>query len=120
MLYNIDLCNIIISLFLVSIFFSLFFNELMNSTFAQEDTVKMRFRVILLMTHPEAQEIIQKLKAGTDFSELARQYSIGPSKEEGGDVGYFAPGEMMEELNAIAINLKVGNLQLLRNFEQKW
>lgn len=69
----------------------------------------MRISIILVKTKPEAQKILQKLGAGADFAELARQYSIGPGKKEGGDVGYFAPGSMMEELNAVALNLKIGD-----------
>ncbi len=69
---------------------------------------KMCISVILVKAKTEAQEILQKLDAGTDFAELARQYSIVPGKEKGGDLGYFAPGDMMEELDDVAVKLKVG------------
>jgi tetratricopeptide (TPR) repeat protein/DNA-directed RNA polymerase subunit RPC12/RpoP len=72
------------------------------------ETTKMHIRAILVKTKTEAQEILQKLNSGANFSELAKQYSIGPGKEKGGDLGYFAPGDMMKELNDVAVKLKVG------------
>ncbi len=68
----------------------------------------MRISAILVKAKPEAQKILLKLESGADFAELARNHSIGPGKEEGGDIGYFAPGDLMEELKAVAVNLKIG------------
>jgi len=73
-----------------------------------DDTLKMRISIILIKTKPEAQQILQKLDAGIDFIELASQHSIGPGKEQGGDLGYFAPGDMMEKLNDVVVHLKIG------------
>ncbi len=39
-------------------------------------------------------EILDKLKGGTDFQNLAKQYSQGPAAQEGGDVGYLAGEEL--------------------------
>jgi tetratricopeptide (TPR) repeat protein len=69
---------------------------------------KMRISVILVKTKTEAQEFLQKLDAGADFAELAKRYSVGPGKDKKGDLGYFAPGDMMKELNDVAVELKVG------------
>jgi tetratricopeptide (TPR) repeat protein len=73
-----------------------------------DEKTKMHISAILVKTKTEAQEILQKLNSGANFSELAKQYSIGPGKEKGGDLGYFAPGDMMKELNDVAVKLKVG------------
>jgi len=78
------------------------------SVFAQEDKVKMKISVILVETETEAQKILKKLGEGADFAKLASQHSIGPNREKGGNLGYIAPGYLMEELNAIALNLKIG------------
>ena len=64
--------------------------------------------MILVKSKNIAQEILQKLEDGVDFAELARQQSVGPGKDKGGDLGYFAPGDMMEELDDVAVKLKVG------------
>ncbi|MDR3296074.1 MAG: peptidylprolyl isomerase [Clostridiales Family XIII bacterium] len=37
----------------------------------------------------KAEQILEKAKAGDDFSELAKEYSDDTSAESGGDVGYF-------------------------------
>ncbi len=63
---------------------------------------------ILVETRTEAEKILQQLNEGFNFGEMARQHSIGPGKEEGGDIGYFAQGEMMEELDSTAVKLQVG------------
>ncbi len=39
-------------------------------------------------------EILDKLKGGADFQSLAKQYSMGPAAQEGGDLGYLAADEL--------------------------
>lgn len=56
----------------------------------------------------KAEEIIEKLKNGEDFSKLAKEYSDDEgSKENGGDLGYFNTGDMVEEFETAAYNLDV-------------
>jgi len=83
-------------------------NELIGSSSGKEGEFKMRISIISVKERPVAQEILRKLKAGGNFNELVRQYSIGPGTEDGGDIGYIAPGDMMEDLRAVAMNLKIG------------
>ena len=67
---------------------------------------KMRVRHILVKTEPEAQEILNKLKAGEDFATLARSYSIDPSKENGGSTGFFSKGDLHPDFEAAVMKLK--------------
>ena len=56
----------------------------------------------------KAEEIIEKLKNGEDFSELAKEYSDDEgTKENGGDLGYFNTGDMVEAFETAAYALDV-------------
>ncbi len=50
---------------------------------------RIRRSVIIVETKEEAEEIIEELKKGGDFATIAKNKSIGPCKEKGGDVGDF-------------------------------
>lgn len=56
-----------------------------------------------------AKSIIKKLKNGESFDDLAKEYSQDESNaSDGGDLGYFNTGEMVEEFETAAFALKVG------------
>ncbi|UCH62605.1 MAG: rhomboid family intramembrane serine protease [Fidelibacterota bacterium] len=74
----------------------------------QEKPIGMRISAIWVKTEAKARQILQDLNNGADFSVIASQYSIGPGSENGGDLGFFAPGEMMKDLETHVINLQVG------------
>ncbi len=82
---------------------------LVSLNYGQENITKMRISVIQVSTEDEATEIIELLENGAEFSELAKQYSIGPNKKQGGDFGYFAPGEMEKRWDDTVLKLKVGD-----------
>jgi peptidyl-prolyl cis-trans isomerase C len=42
------------------------------------------------------ESVQQKVKSGDDFAQLAKEYSEGPSKTRGGDLGYFRRGQMVK------------------------
>ena len=52
----------------------------------------------------------KKAIAGQDFGELAKQYSDDESKSQGGELGYFAPDEIMDKILEAAKNLKPGQI----------
>jgi len=56
----------------------------------------------------EITDIHGRLEAGQDFGALARQHSQGPNKERGGDMGYIARNEMLQDLDAAIFSLKSG------------
>lgn len=72
--------------------------------------LKLRASHIQVDTEAEAEEILQKLKQGADFGELAGQYSKDPSKERGGDIGYFVKGQLMPEIEDASFKLEVGQV----------
>lgn len=71
---------------------------------------KIRVRQIVVVTREEADAVMERLTAGADFAELARETSIDSSRDSGGDLGFFGPGEMIPEFEAAAMGLEVGEL----------
>ena len=67
---------------------------------------RVRVRHIVVKTMPEAQEIKRRLDRGEDFITLVRKYSISPSREEDGDVGYIERGKVGKEFEQAAFALK--------------
>lgn len=67
-------------------------------------------RHILVDTEEKAREAIKKLDGGAKFEDLVQEYSSGPSKENGGEVGYFAKNEMVPEFAEAAFALGVGQV----------
>jgi len=61
---------------------------------------------ILLETEEEAQNILEQLKAGEDFSEIAIEKSSGPSAAQGGDLGYVAKGTIIPEIEEVVFALE--------------
>jgi peptidyl-prolyl cis-trans isomerase C len=71
-------------------------------------TRQVSARHILVETAAEAREVIRALQAGSDFAALARARSIGPAAADGGDLGYFGPGEVLQPVAEAAFRLNVG------------
>ncbi|MFT5794801.1 MAG: peptidyl-prolyl cis-trans isomerase D [Candidatus Pseudothioglobus sp.] len=56
-------------------------------------------------------EVYEKVIAGGDFAELAKEYSSDPgSAEIGGDLGFNAPGTFVEAFEAVAYNLALNEM----------
>lgn len=53
-------------------------------------------RHILVETREEAEALIDEIEGGADFSELAREHSIGPSGDRGGDLDWFRAGDVVD------------------------
>jgi peptidyl-prolyl cis-trans isomerase C len=71
--------------------------------------LEYRARHILVATEPYAQSIIDKLRKGADFAELARKESMD-AKDSGGDLGWFSPTRMVPEFSAAVVALKKGEI----------
>ncbi|MBI2060568.1 MAG: peptidyl-prolyl cis-trans isomerase [Nitrospirae bacterium] len=70
----------------------------------------VRARQILVSTREEALEILQTLKSGMDFASVARERSISPDAETGGDLGYFSADETQPEIARACFDLPVGGI----------
>ena len=62
---------------------------------------------ILVETEGEAKKILESLKNGIDFSELAKKHSTGPSGAKGGALGWFGEGAMVPEFENAVTKLSV-------------
>lgn len=54
------------------------------------------------------EEIERKIKDGGDFAALAKEYSQCPSKNKGGDLGYFGRNKMVEPFDKVAFSTPPG------------
>lgn len=67
-------------------------------------------RHILVGDEETANEVKEKLDEGADFSELAKEFSTDNSAQEGGDLGYFSAGTMVQEFEDAAYTMDVGEI----------
>ncbi|MBW1914865.1 MAG: SurA N-terminal domain-containing protein [Deltaproteobacteria bacterium] len=84
--------------------------------FSQERQVKARHILFSLdleapeevetVVKEQAQAVLERVKNGEDFSKLAQEFSQGPSKDDGGDLGYFSSGQMVKEFEDAAFSMK--------------
>lgn len=67
-------------------------------------------RHILVPTEEEAKAIVEELKKGADFAELAKKKSKDPGAADGGDLGFFTKEQMVPEFSAVAFALEPGKI----------
>ena len=72
----------------------------------------MEFRAshILVKDKESADKLYERIKKGENFASLAHQYSTCPSKEKGGDLGWFKEGAMVREFEAQVRRMGVGSI----------
>ena len=84
--------------------------------FNEKESVHARH--ILVKTEEEAKSIINELKPlsgaklKSKFEALAKAKSTGPSGPKGGDLGYFAQGQMVPAFNDKVFSMKEGTVTL--------
>lgn len=69
---------------------------------------EFKARHILVKTEAEAKAVIAKLDKGGDFVELAKTESTGPSKTQGGDLGWFSAKQMVAPFSEAVAALENG------------
>lgn len=93
-----------------------FFAKYKDSLPMQPEAVKLAH--ILLRVEPsqatldsalaKAKMVKAMLDSGADFEEMAKEYSDDPSASDGGDLGYFSRGDLVQEFEDAAFALNVG------------
>lgn len=72
---------------------------------------EVRARHILVESKDKAREVYEKIAHGSDFAQLAREYSKDPgSKDQGGELGFFKRGQMVPPFEEAAFKLKKGEV----------
>ena len=92
---------------------------------------KVHARHILIKVNPDAkpeekkeaekkaEEVLSLIKGGKPFEHMALMYSQDQATaKEGGDLGFFPPGQMIKEFDEVAFGLKTGEVS--RVFETKF
>ena len=71
---------------------------------------KATARHILVKTKEECDDLKEQIESGADFTEIAKEHSLCPSGQQGGDLGEFSPGQMVKEFNDVVFNDDVGKV----------
>ena len=58
----------------------------------------------------KAQELLDAIRQGGRFADVAKANSQGPTAAKGGDLGYFDHGKLAPSIEEIAFQLKVGDV----------
>lgn len=81
------------------------YEEMLFNTGRQEE---VKAAHILVKEEAKAKELIAQLDKGGDFAKLAKENSLDGSKDNGGDLGYFAKASMVKEFGDAAFALAKG------------
>ena len=68
-------------------------------------------RHLLVETEAQCNEIKEKIQAGADFADMAREFSSCPSGRNGGDLGQFGRGQMVPEFDAVVFSAPLNEVQ---------
>lgn len=71
---------------------------------------EVRARHILVESEDEAKQIVEDLKKGGDFAEIAKKKSKDPGASDGGDLGYFTKEQMVPEFSKVAFETEPGKI----------
>jgi len=71
---------------------------------------EVRASHILVSTKEQAEKIRAEILAGKSFADAAREYSECPSSRQGGDLGYFGHGAMVQEFDKAAFEIPVNQV----------
>lgn len=64
-------------------------------------------RHILVDSEAQCMELKERIAAGEDFAEIAKQYSNCPSGQDGGALGEFGPGMMVPEFDKVVFSAPI-------------
>ncbi len=69
-----------------------------------------RARHIPVKSKRQCLELLEKINTDTDFAEVAKDYSLCPSGQKGGDPGEFKPGMTVKEFDKVVFSGNIGEV----------
>ena len=82
--------------------------EANKEQFMEDEQVNAKH--ILVDTEEMAAKIAEEIAAGKSFEDAAKEYSTCPSKDRGGELGYFTKGQMVKEFEKAAFEGEVNTV----------
>jgi peptidyl-prolyl cis-trans isomerase C len=82
--------------------------KIYDAEYANQSNTEYKARHILVKEEEEAKSLITKLNDGGDFAELAKEHSTGPTGKNGGDLGWFDAGQMVQPFSEALKSMEKG------------
>jgi peptidyl-prolyl cis-trans isomerase C len=67
-------------------------------------------RHILVASKEVCENLKTQIEAGADFAAVAKEHSLCPSKNQGGALGEFGPGQMVKEFDEVVFTGEIGKV----------
>ena len=71
---------------------------------------KARARHILVASNEACEDLKSQIERGADFAQLAKSHSQCPSGKQGGDLGEFSRGDMVQEFDEVVFKDELGKV----------
>ncbi len=68
-------------------------------------------RHLLVDTEEQCLTLKSEIEAGKDFAEAAKEHSTCPSRDQGGALGTFGPGQMVPEFDKVVFSAPLNTVQ---------
>jgi peptidyl-prolyl cis-trans isomerase C len=75
---------------------------------AAGDLQQFQISTIVLSSEADARSVLTALRAGQAFDALAKSRSMDPSKDKGGELGWFLPDQVAPAISNVVVNLAPG------------
>lgn len=72
------------------------------------DLQQFQISTIVLATEADARSVMTAMRSGQAFDDLAKSRSMDPSKDKGGDLGWFLPDQIAPAISNVVVNLAPG------------
>lgn len=101
---------VLLSTFNFSFAYEYDYDRMMGVKKMSETPKQVRAKHILVKDYSKAVELKEQIESGASFEELAQEYSLCPSKAQGGDLGYFGRGQMVKPFEDAAFMTEPGKV----------